>query len=134
MQRQRPRGVTILAILLILGGVASLFAVASRPLGIVSFALGIVYIIMGYGLFKGNRWAWTGTIVSLLVGIFVGIISTVFSIFNTSALSGVPSGLVLIVSIIGLAIGIGIDVIILYYLYRPHVKKYFGTSKNTLSC
>lgn len=133
MQKQRPRGVTIIAIIMIIGGVASLFAIASGPFGIVSSVLGIVYLVMGYGLFKGNRWAWTGTIISLIVGIIVGIISTTFSITNTSAVSSISPGMILIISIIVLSISIGIDIIIICYLYRPHVKAYFSISRNTLS-
>jgi hypothetical protein len=131
MQKHRPRGVAILAILMILSGILSVFGTASGPLGIVSLALGIVYIIMGYGLFKGNRWAWTGTIISLFAGIAIGIISTILSISITSAQGGTPLSLIIIISAIGLSIAIGFSVIILYYLYRPHVKAYFGRSTTT---
>jgi hypothetical protein len=132
--RQRPKGVTILAILMMLSGIVSMFGIASSISGIIALALGVVYIIMGYGLFKGKGWAWIGTIVSFFIGIAISIISTVFSMAITpAATNGVTSvSLILSIYLIGLSIAIAFAVIIIYYLYRPHVKAYFGrTAINT---
>ena len=43
MQKSRPRGITILAILIIISGIISIFGIASGPLGIISVAVGIIY-------------------------------------------------------------------------------------------
>jgi hypothetical protein len=125
MQKQRPKGITILAILIIISGAISLFGIVAGPLGIASAVLGITYIIMGYGLYKGKSWAWTGTIISFLVGIGMGIVSTIISIYILTAevrSSSITTG----IYAIGLAISFGFAPVILYYLYRPHVKTYFG--------
>ena len=154
MQNQhRPTGVTIIAILTVIGGIllllsgvasvtigtlisvnpgdtASTSRAAAQFLGILAagvggvlLVIGIGYLVMFYGLLKGKGWAWTITIILLIIGIAIQIVSTsVGSVFTASLhnSSNVSSG------IIGAIIGIAINVVILYYLYRPHVKAYFG--------
>jgi hypothetical protein len=68
--------------------------------------------IVAYGLLKGIKWAWTLTVVLSIIRIVLNAISLV-----TGNLGG-------IVSII-------ISGIILYYIYRPHVKSYFGRGSST---
>src|SRR3712207_325404 len=84
----------------LLGGIGIAF-------GIVLLALAIVSFVVAYGLLKGLGWAWTVTIVLSIISIILNVISI--------AAGNVAS----IISII-------ISGIILYYLYRPHVKAYFG--------
>jgi hypothetical protein len=125
MQKQRPRGITILAILIIISGAISFFGIVAGPFGIASAILGIIYIIMGYGLYKGRGWAWTGTIISFLVGIGMSVVSIIITINNLP--EGVQSSSITIgIYAISLAISFGFAAAILYYLYRPHVKAYFG--------
>jgi ABC-type glycerol-3-phosphate transport system permease component len=76
-------------------------------IGGILIAIGILSFVVAYGLLKGRRWAWTLTVI-------LSIISIVLSAISIAA-GSVPS----IISII-------ISGIILYYLYRPHVKAYFG--------
>src|ERR687895_1852781 len=78
-------------------------------IGSVMVAIGIVSFIVAYGLLKGMGWAWTVTIILEIISIVLNAIS-----IATGNIGG-------IVSII-------ISAIILYYLYRPHVKAYFGKS------
>jgi uncharacterized protein YqgC (DUF456 family) len=81
---------------------------------------------MSYGLFKGKGWAWTITIILTIIGIAIQIVSTsVGSVFIASLnnANNVSSG------IIGSIIGIAINIAVLYYLYRPHVKAYFGKAQ-----
>jgi hypothetical protein len=66
-----------------------------------------VSFIVAYVLLKGIKWAWTLTVVLSIISIVLNAISLV-----TGNLGG-------IVSIITSGI-------ILYYIYRPHVKSYFG--------
>ena len=154
MQKQhRPTGVTIIAILTIIGGIllllsgvasltigalisvnpgdttstsraaAQFFGILAAGVGGVLLVISIGYLVMFYGLLKGKGWAWTITIILLIIGIAIQIISTSVGTVFTASLhtnSNVSSG------IIGAIIGIGINVVILYYLYRPHVKAYFG--------
>ena len=145
--KSRPTGVTIIAILNIIGGVTMLVGgillvvagtfLSSLPpsafqngnltgsgmylsgiapsflgggavvIGGVIIAIGIVSFIVAYGLLKGMGWAWIVTVVLSIISIALNAISIV-----TGNIGG-------IVSII-------ISGIILYYLYRPHVKAYFG--------
>ncbi|HET7149427.1 MAG TPA: DUF2127 domain-containing protein [Candidatus Nitrosopolaris sp.] len=121
--RSRPFGVTIIAILIIIAGVISLFigigAVAIGPLiglvfvviGAISLALGVAYLVMAYGLWKGKGWAWTISTIILFIGIVIDIIS----------LPRRSTG-----DIVSSIVSIAINAVILYYLYRPHVKAYFG--------
>lgn len=124
MQKQsRPFGVTIIAILIIIAGVISLLigigSVAIGPLiglvfvvtGAISLALGVAYLVMAFGLWKGKGWAWT---ISTIV-LFIGIVIDMISLPRRSAGDIVSS-----------IVSIAINAVILYYLFRPHVKTYFG--------
>ena len=140
--KKRPTGVTIIAILNIIGGIimvaAGLVLIAagsflpSLPpsafegsemdlsgipmsfvggaaiaMGGVIIALGIVSFIVAYGLMKGMTWAWNLTVVLSIISIVLNAISIATGNFGG------------IISII-------ISGVIIYYLYRPHVKAYFG--------
>lgn len=115
LYKQRPLGVTIIALLAILGGIAflvSAFVSLLVPLigifiGGGLFILGLAYFLMAYGLWNGKSWAWTLTLVLSGVGIIVGIGSIVVGNFGS------------IVHTI-------INAIIIYYLYRPNVKAFFN--------
>jgi hypothetical protein len=76
-------------------------------IGGVLLALAIVSFVVAYGLLKGLGWAWTVTVILSIISIVLNAISI--------AAGNIAS----IISII-------ISGIILYYLYRPHVKAYFG--------
>lgn len=116
MYKQRPIGVTIIALLAILGGIAFLVSALGTliliPLigifiGSGLFILGLAYFLMAYGLWNGKSWAWTLTLILSGIGIIVGIGSIVVgnlgSIFHTI-----------------------INAIVIYYLYRPNVKAFFN--------
>jgi uncharacterized membrane protein (DUF2068 family) len=132
-QKQRPLGVTIISILAVLGGlgflstgIAPLIAAPflsdigidsnvspavlvalSSGIGIALIALGLAYFAMAYELWKGKGWAWSITVVLSFIGIALGVVSiatgNVGSIFH-----------------------IIINAVVLYYLYRTHVKLFFG--------
>ncbi|SRR5215203_1357178 len=123
----RPTGVTIIAILNILGGIVLLFmaiaatagGAANNQLGsgflaisAIVTAIGIVSFVVAYGLLKGRPWAWTLTLI-------VSIIAIVMTIFTVAWL-----GLFGIINTI-------FSAIVLIYLYRPHVKAYFGKTKSS---
>ena len=137
--KKRPIGVTIIAILIIIGGILLLLAgigvIAVGSLfisqiiglgfviiGAIILAVGIGYIVVSYGLLKGKRWSWTITMVLLFIGIAINVVSIIifgYLTFDTDTSSFLTSNS-------GSIAGIIISVIILYYLYRPHVKSYFG--------
>ncbi len=98
-----PAGAPPMALQSLLGGLGIAFGAVLVPLAIVSF-------IVAYGLLKGKGWAWTVTLI-------LSIISIVFNAISIAATAGANLGG--IISII-------ISAVIIYYLYRPHVKAYFG--------
>lgn len=75
--------------------------------GGVFIAMGIASFVVAYGLWNGKGWAWTVTVVLAIIGIVLDAISIATGNFGS------------IISII-------ISAVILYYVYRPHVKAYFG--------
>ena len=112
MQNNRPLGVTIIAILAILGGIGSLVGgialVGIIPvLGAALIIFGLAYFGVAYGLWKGLKWAW---IITLIVTVIAFI-------------SGLGS---IIVGNVGAVIPVIINGIIIYYLFQPNVKAYFG--------
>jgi uncharacterized membrane protein (DUF2068 family) len=100
MENPRPLGVTILAILTVISGIGFLVSVILIPLGIAN-------LVVAYGLWKGKKWAWTITLVLSLIGIALGLASVV------------TGSIVAIWPVI-------INAIVIYYLYRPNVKAFFG--------
>lgn len=125
--RHRPLGVTLIAVLTILSGIAffasGITAVAAVPFlsgatqmllvglsattGAAFLALGIAYFVMTYGLLKGKGWAWTVTLVLSCIGLAVGFVS-------------------IVTGHIGSVFSIIISALIIYYIYRPNVKSFFG--------
>lgn len=138
--KKRPTGVTVIAILIIIGGILLLLAgiggvavgslfISSQIIGLgfviigaIILAVGIGYLVVSYGLLKGKRWSWTITVVLLFIGIAIDVASII--IFGYFAINMDTSSFLTTNS--GSIAGIIISVIILYYLYRPHVKSYFG--------
>jgi hypothetical protein len=78
----------------------------------IGIAIGIACFLLAWGLFIGKGWAW-------IITVILAIISIVFSIMGVGS-----GGYVNIINIV-------ISGIILYYLYRPAVKSYFGRVKIT---
>ncbi len=115
MQRERPFGVTIIAIFAILGGIGSIllgFIVLIIPilgiiLGGIFVIIGLSYFVMAYGLWKRQRWAWILTVLISASGIVVGLASIII---------GTGGSILYII----------VNAIIIYYLFKPDVKTYFG--------
>ena len=141
----RPVGVTIIGVLTIIGGIlmigsgitlaalaavfpligsigdqtsalqsqipssipAEYIGVALLSAGIIFTIIGIISLVVAYGLFKAKKWAWTTSVGLSIVSIAMGIVS-------------IATGN------IGSIVSIAISGVILYYLYKPHVKEYFG--------
>lgn len=148
----RPLGVSIIAnfgiilgIIMLLGvvivsvsGVNMANTVASSRVntvsgsGSVGLEVALYILVVGYGLKKGKAWAWTMSI----IGILIGFATTSYAIyFTTLPVIGVIgnqvgltayAGIIVDVIIISIIVFVSIELIILYYLYRPHVKAYFG--------
>jgi hypothetical protein len=139
----RPTGVTILAVLsflvaalcllaavgmFIIGSSAGMAAMAGRggnmggPLaamgafaGIACLILAALYLVNGIGLLKLRGWARLLTILLVLLGIIFGVLGIV------RAMAPMMIGLIVWDLIL-----IAIDVWILMYMFKPHVKAAFG--------
>ena len=117
---QRPVGVTIVAIIAWLSGliqiIGSLFVIIAglviTPVALIawiSLAIGIITLIVGVGLWRGNNTARTiATIVFI-----INIVLEVLGMFNGESLWSAISGSIL--SIIGLIL-----------LYTSSARRYFG--------
>lgn len=112
-QKHRPLGVTIIAILAVIGGIAFVASGAVLVIigiGFALIALGIAYFVMAYGLWNGKGWAWTITLIISAIGIVIGIASIAASPQKAA----------------GEIVQIIINGVVIYYLYRPTVKAFFG--------
>jgi uncharacterized membrane protein (DUF2068 family) len=109
-QRQRPLGVTIIAILLIIGGVLGLIATITGIIAIhsailqVALIIGLIIavaeIVLGWGLWTLKRWAFWATVI-------IEVINIIDAIINYTGSHSIAS----------LLLAILIPVIILIYLF-----------------
>jgi hypothetical protein len=118
---ERPLGVTILGILWIIFGLIWLVAAfiggavlavvglgaLGAIIGVVLFIIGIVDILLGIGCFKAWGWVWIVGVIFMVINVLIGI---------ATLISSPGAGLVEII----------IAAIILWYLFQPKVKAYFG--------
>jgi hypothetical protein len=130
--QHRPTGITIISVLMIIGGLILLFTgitpLLIGPListdsnyqtsgflitigGLTLVVLGIASLVVSWGLLKGKRWARTITLIISFISIIIAIISLVSS-----------RDLIHIISVI-------IYGIIIYYMFTNKVKLFFGKVK-----
>ena len=127
----RPTGITVLGILHLIGGAASLvMAVMGAAMLGVSGSMGYMGMMAaGFG--------------SLFLIIF-GILAVIEFVIAGALFSGKPWGrmTIIVLSVIGLVMGLAsivgnpffilniiLDVFVLWYMWRPHVIAYFGISQ-----
>jgi hypothetical protein len=128
----RPIGISILGILMILGGLGFIFlgllvialgaggsallgppfsslgslAKLGSALGVIVIVVGLVDLATGYGFMKGGmRWSWWVAVVLYILGMVLGIATLLVSI-----------GIIYII----------VEGLLLYYITRPGVKSWFG--------
>ena len=131
MSHHRPTGITIIAALMIIGGLILIFTgvtplfigplisvdISNYPIsalgllvtigGLVLVGLGIASLIVSWGLLKGKRWARTITLIISFIAIIFAIISLISS-----------EDLIHILEII-------VYGIIIYYMFTKKVKLFF---------
>ena len=118
-QQELQRAAELQALAQFLGGVGV-------AIGAIVLAVGVGYLIVSYGLLKGKGWAWIITVILTIVAIVVQIVSGITaSMFNASFTEDTNT---FVTGIIAQIVGIAINGVILYYLYRPNVKTFFGKS------
>jgi|SRR6476620_2802524 len=111
-----------------------IFGMIGISLGVILLVIGVAYVVMFYGLLKGRGWAWTITVILLFVGIAIQLISTaVVGIFTSSFNNDNNSTDSILLGLAGALLGIITNIATLYYLYRPHVKSYFGKTTGSVS-
>ncbi len=99
---------------------------AGIVIGAIVLAVGIGYLVVSFGLLKGKGWAWIITVILTIIAIAIQIVSGVTaSMFDASFIDDTNS---FVTGIIAQIVGIAINGVILYYLYRPNVKAFFGRS------
>lgn len=129
MTKERPIGVTILAVLEAILGVMVLLGGLSIVIegfilsdmiprvrwfptriiggGIALLVFALIDFALAIGLWVGKRWAWIAGLVCAILGIMLGV----FSLF-------VRPG-------IGELVALVLDLVIIYYLMQPKVQAYF---------
>lgn len=118
-KKKTPFGIIIISVLTVISGLI-LFAMSFVSLMILSplgplklmgsmflLILGTASIIVSFGLYKGKGWSWT----LLLILSGFGAAGYLLNIVNGQSFS---------------VIGLVINAIIIYYLYKPHIRKFFG--------
>jgi uncharacterized membrane protein (DUF2068 family) len=117
---QRPTGVTVIALLIIIGGalgiVGGLLGIlgsdASGALvgaGIGTLIVAAAQLIVGIGLWTLQKWAWTLAVVVLGLRVVMDLVF----IFTGGAIGAAIVNLI-------------ITAILLWYLFRPDVQRAFG--------
>ena len=104
----------IAGIMVIVGGVAAadlpsqIADLGVTATGAVLIIIGIIYLVIAGGF-------WNGWSIMWYIGVVVNVIMLIFNIFTL--VTGDP---------ISAIVGILIEALILYYLFRPGVKAFFG--------
>jgi len=122
--------------------IGSIIGIALLIIGSILLIIGLVYLIVSYGLLKGKGWARTITIVITIISIVIQVISeTIRYMLAASIAHNYPKLAEVIVnnnnssaiySLLGSIIAIIIDIVIIYYLYRPNVKEFFRKTSSSL--
>jgi hypothetical protein len=118
-EMSRPLGVTIIGILWILAGLLTAIGAGlggaalavmglgalGAMVGVVLVIIGLVFIALGIGCFKGWPWVWPVGVIFTIIGLVINLLSI---LANPAVI-----------------IGIIFDIIILWYLFQPPVKAWF---------
>jgi hypothetical protein len=118
-KKKTPLGIIIITVLTVISGLI-LFAMSFASLIILApldplrlmgsmflLVLGTASIVVSFGLYKGKGWSWT----LLLILSGFGAAGYLLNIVNGQTFS---------------VVGLVINAIIIYYLYKPQIRKFFG--------
>jgi hypothetical protein len=123
VNKKLPRGILIITVLTVVSGVLLLimsiyaFNLLLTLGGIYLmgpaflFILGITSLFTGYGLYRGQNWSWK----LLLVLSGFGAAGYLLNVVNGQFIS---------------IIGVIYNSVIIYYMYRPNVRRYYGIRNN----
>jgi hypothetical protein len=136
VERKRPFGITIIGIIFVINGIwfliRAMFLVITftfynigTPSDIVKLSIIVGYVLTSFaitsfivarGLLKGKEWAWTLSIIFVIVSLFFYIIGIPLLVTEEHIEDIGP------VDIANLIVGS----IFIWYLFRPNIKEYFG--------
>jgi len=120
-QPQTPNVTEVHALIQLLGSI-------SIAMGAIVMVIGIGYLVVSYGLLKRRGWAWTITVILTTASIIVQIVFVITtSVLNALMHHDTNTSLYHLIDQIT---GMAINGMILYYLYRPPVKRYFKKSQS----
>ena len=121
--------------------IGSIIGIALLIIGSILLIIGLIYLIVSYGLLKGKGWARTITIVITIISIAIQVISEIIRYMLAASIAHNYPKLAEVIannnnsaiySLLGSIIAIIIDIVIIYYLYRPNVKEFFRKSSSSL--
>ena len=128
----RPLGVSVLGALALIEGVLALLAAvqlfAGTPatnltggevvgmtaelFGVLSVLVGATGLVLSWGMWTGKGWAWVLGVITQAVGVTSGAIEVAMGVWSS-------------------AMGVLVSLYVLWYLWRPDVKFYFGRAGRT---
>ncbi|MGC1484639.1 MAG: hypothetical protein WA789_12665 [Candidatus Acidiferrum sp.] len=140
---ERPTGVTILAVLYFIGAAflalcgilfivggsmlsglahaggpaSALFAMGGVFIGAILLAFGVLDLAIGIGFIKLQNWARIVAIIFLGIGLLFGVLGVLSMLAH-----------LMIVLLVVRLIVLAIEIWILVYLFKPHVKQAFGAT------
>ena len=126
-KRERPLGVTILAILMMLGGLLSLMGLASATMyGVLYLAYsgvaGIIGLILGYSMWTLTPWARKAAIIWYIISLLLSIVMTAFI---AAIIDAIYPGLGTMTAIIAILPSLIISLIVILYLNTGGVRAAF---------
>ena len=141
-EQRRPTGVTILAAIALVAGVADIVAGLGNVgigggfltdhgfgenldrimtiVGLAMAAVGVLGVVTGIGLVQERNWAWLLTRLWASLCIVVGLVSAGLSLLGDTITSGI------LATILGGLVPAVAAVVVLWYIYRPDVRAAFG--------
>jgi len=141
---ERPTGVTILAVLYFLGAAclglaglgfivggsaiaaaaaksggpgAALFAAGGAVIGVFCLVFAVAYLVLGIGFIKLQNWARIVVIVLTGIGILFGLLGLMTVMIH-----------MMVFQLVFQLIVLAIEVWVVVYLFKPHVKQAFGAT------
>ena len=94
---------------------------------IILIVVGLVNLVIAWGLWTGKVWAWWLTVIFSGIGALAALANLGFTVFRFARVLGHPGVMVgMGISVGSNLVSLAIDLLIIWYFFRPHVKAFFG--------